>query len=51
MYKGQEIVIQNDLFCYVEVPELRIRLDFLRMAFGDFNYITINKFGVHIGYE
>ena len=51
MYKGQEIVVQNDLFCYIEVPELTISLDFLRMAFGDFNYITINKFGVHIGYE
>lgn len=51
MYKGQEIVIQNDLFCYVEVPELKINLDYLRFAFGDFNYITINKFGVHIGYE
>jgi hypothetical protein len=51
LYRGDPLVIQNDLFCYIEVPELRISLDFLRMAFGDFNYITINKFGVHIGYE
>jgi hypothetical protein len=51
LYTGEALVIQNDLFCYLEVPELRISLDFLRMAFGDFNYITINKFGVHIGYE
>lgn len=50
MYKGQEIVVQNDLFCYIEVPELTISLDFLRMAFGDFERISVDQFGVHIAY-
>jgi hypothetical protein len=50
MYKGQEIVIQNDLFCYMEVPELKISLDFLRMAFGDFERIVVDQFGVHVAY-
>jgi hypothetical protein len=50
MYKGQEIVIQNDLFCYMEVPELKINLDYLRFAFGDFKRITVDQFGVHVAY-
>ena len=50
MYKGQEIVVQNDLFCYIEVPELTISLDFLRMAFGDFKRIVVDQFGVHVAY-
>ena len=50
MYKGQEIVIQNDLFCYMEVPELKINLDYLRFAFGDFKRISVDQFGVHVAY-
>jgi hypothetical protein len=50
MYKGQEIVIQNDLFCYMEVPELKINLDYLRFAFGDFERISVDQFGVHVAY-
>jgi hypothetical protein len=50
MYKGQEIVIQNDLFCYMEVPELNISLDYLRFAFGDFERISVDQFGVHVAY-
>lgn len=51
LYRGEPLVIQNDLFCYIEVPELKISLDFMRMAFGDFERVTINQFGVHISYE
>lgn len=50
-YKDEEVVIKNDLFCYVEVPDLDVDLQFLRIAFGNFREITINKFGVHIKYE
>ena len=51
LYKGEALVINNDLFCYIEVPELKINLDFLRMAFGDFERVTVNQFGVLVSYE
>lgn len=51
LYSDEPLVIQNDLFCYIEVPDLRISLDFMRMAFGDFEKVTVNQFGVHIKYE
>jgi hypothetical protein len=50
LYSDEPLVIQNDLFCYIEVPELKISLDFLRMAFGDFERITVDHFGVHVAY-
>jgi hypothetical protein len=50
LYRGEVLVIENDLFCYVEVPELKINLDYLRFAFGDFERITVNKFGIHVAY-
>ena len=50
LYKGDPLTIQNDLFCYIEVPELTISLDFLRMAFGDFKRIVVDQFGVHVAY-
>lgn len=50
LYSGEPLIIQNDLFCYIEVPELTISLDFLRMAFGDFERISVDQFGVHVAY-
>ena len=50
LYRGEALVIQNDLFCYLEVPELNISLDYLRFAFGDFERITVDQFGVHVAY-
>ena len=50
LYSHEPLTIQNDLFCYIEVPDLRISLDFLRMAFGDFERISVDQFGVHVAY-
>lgn len=50
LYNDEPLTIQNDLFCYIEVPDLRISLDFLRMAFGDFERVTVDQFGVHVAY-
>jgi len=49
-YNNNEVIIKNDLFCYVEVPDLDVDLQFLRVAFGDFKEITVNRFGVHVLY-
>lgn len=50
-YKGREVTIINDIYCYIEVEDLDVDLEFLRVAFGDFSKITINKFGIHVGYH
>ena len=49
-YKGREVTIMNDIYCYIEVEDLDVDLEFLRVAFGNFSKITINKFGIHVGY-
>ena len=51
-YKNSEnnIVIKNDLFCYTEVPDLDVDLEFLRVAFRDFKEITVGKMGLHVSY-
>jgi hypothetical protein len=51
LYRGEALVIENDLFCYLEVPELNINLDYLRFAFGDFERVTVDQFGVHVAYS
>lgn len=50
-YKDQDVVIRNDPYCYLEVSGLDVDLEFMRVAFGNFRAVTINQFGVHIGYE
>jgi hypothetical protein len=48
--KVEPVVIQNDVYSYLEVEDLDVSLDFLRIAFGDFRAVTVSKFGVHVSY-
>jgi hypothetical protein len=49
--RGVDIVIHNDVYCYIEVQDIGIRLEFLRYAFGDFKKLTVNRFGLHVSYS
>jgi len=50
-YSKEEVVIKNDPYCYLEVDDLDVDLNFLRIVFGNFRDVTVNEFGVRIGYE
>jgi len=50
-YKSREVVIMNDVYCYTEVEDLDVDLQFLRIAFGDFSKIVVGKFGLHVSYS
>ena len=50
-YKGREVVIRNDLLSYLEVEDLDIDMQFLRIAFGEFDQITVGPFGLHVRYS
>ena len=49
-YKGRHIVIENDPYCYYDVEDLDVDLNFLKIVFGDFKRVTVNKFGLHVAY-
>jgi hypothetical protein len=49
-YKGRYIVIENDPYCYYDVEDLDVDLNFLKIVFGDFKRVTVNKFGLHVAY-
>ena len=50
-YKDREVTIMNDVYCYIEVEDLDVDLEFLRVAFGDFSKIVVGKFGLHVSYS
>lgn len=50
-YKNREVTIMNDIYCYVEVEDLDVDLQFLRIAFGNFSKIVVGKFGLHVSYS
>ena len=50
-YRDREVTIMNDVYCYTEVEDLDVDLQFLRIAFGDFSKIVVGKFGLHVSYS
>jgi hypothetical protein len=50
-YRSREVTIMNDVYCYTEVEDLDVDLQFLRIAFGDFSKIVVGKFGLHVSYS
>ena len=50
-YKDREVTIMNDVYCYIEVEDLDVDLEFLRVAFGNFSKIVVGKFGLHVSYS
>jgi hypothetical protein len=50
-YKDNEVIIKNDSYCYLEVPDLDVDLQFLRIVFGNFKEIQVGAFGLHVSYS
>ena len=49
--KKKDFYISNDVYCYVENPDLDVDLNILRLVFGSFKRIEVNRFGFHISYS
>lgn len=49
--RNEEVVIKNDIFTYIEVEDLDVDLDFLRIAFKGFNEIRVGTTGFHVSYS
>jgi hypothetical protein len=50
-YRNSEVIIYNDSYCYLEVPDLDVDLQFLRIVFGNFKKIEVGRFGFHVAYS
>ena len=46
----EPVTIRNDVYCYTEVEDLHINLEYLRVAFGNFKELTVGRFGLHVLY-
>ena len=44
------MVIRNDVYCYMEVEDLRINFEYLEAAFGSFKELRVGRFGFHVRY-
>ena len=48
--RSEEVVIRNDVYCYMEVEDLRINFEYLEAAFGSFKELRVGRFGFHVRY-
>lgn len=44
------MVIRNDIYCYMEVEDLRVNFEYLGAAFGNFKELRVGRFGLHVSY-